>query len=272
MSDPQLTFLQRHGPAAAAYPVEPEAIPTFAVESGSYAVRFARTAEDLERLLELRYRVFNLELGEGLDESHHTGRDEDELDARMHHLIITSRSSGEVVGTYRMQTATMARRYGGFYTAAEFDLGTLPDALIEQSVEIGRACIAKEHRNGRVLNLLWRGLAEYLVHNSKHALFGCCSLTTQDEGLGLTTHAHLTSIGAVHADYAVAPLPACKCEAPVDGQPSPVHIPALFQSYLSLGAKVLGPPAIDRSFKTIDWLVILDTREIDFNTYRHFFR
>lgn len=54
--------------------------------------------------------------------------------------------------------------------------------------------------------------------------------------------------------------------------PGPAHIPALFQSYLNLGAKVLGPPAIDRQFKTIDWLVMLDVREIDPMTYRHFFR
>jgi putative hemolysin len=51
-----------------------------------------------------------------------------------------------------------------------------------------------------------------------------------------------------------------------------VHIPALFQSYLTLGARICGPPAIDRLFKTIDFLVLLDTRELDPAAFRTFFR
>ena len=39
-----------------------------------------------------------------------------------------------------------------------------------------------------------------------------------------------------------------------------------------MGAKVISPPAIDRDFKTIDWLVMLDVRTIDPATYRFFFR
>lgn len=257
---------------APTYPAEPGSIPATKIEAGSYLVRFARTPEDLDRVLALRYRIFNLELGEGLDESHHSGRDEDELDARMHHLMIVTRQAGEVVGTYRMQTAEMADRRGGFYAAQEFDLGTLPASVIDASVEIGRACVAQEHRNGRVLGLLWRGLAEYLVWNRKHFLFGCCSLTSQDEALGVATHEHLTRIGAVHPTLRVEPLPAVRCEALLPATDDPAHVPALFQSYLALGAKVIGPPAIDRLFKTIDWLVALDVRDIDPTSYRHFFR
>ena len=145
----------------AVYPACPAAIPDLHLEAGSFLVRFARTPEDLDQVLRLRYEIFNLELGEGLDESHATGRDEDELDARFHHLIIERRDSAMVVGTYRMQTAEMARAGGGFYADPEFDLSTLPAEVRDATVEIGRACVAKEHRNGRVLHLLWRGLASY---------------------------------------------------------------------------------------------------------------
>ncbi|MFN0179671.1 MAG: GNAT family N-acetyltransferase [Gemmatimonadales bacterium] len=254
------------------YPAEPAAIPDGCIEAGNYSVRYARTAEDLDRVLTLRYRIFNLELGEGLDASHGTGRDEDELDARMHHLMIVSRQSNEVVGTYRMQTAEMAARRGGFYSAQEFDLSLLPAEVVTDAVEIGRAGVAKEHRNGRVLSLLWRGLAEYLVWNRKHYLFGCCSLTSQDPRLGTATHAHLQRLGAVHPTLRVTPLPGAGCDPAAPLGEAPAHIPALFESYLQLGAKVMGPPAIDRLFKTIDWLVILDVREIDPTTRRRFFR
>jgi len=35
-------------------------------------------------------------------------------------------------------------------------------------------------------------------------------------------------------------------------------IPKLLRAYLSLGAKVCGPPALDRHFKTIDFLTLMD--------------
>ncbi len=254
------------------YPTAPESIPDLVIEAGSYTVRYAATAADLEQILRLRYRVFNVELGEGIDESHHTGKDEDELDARFHHLMIVA-LTGEVVGTYRMQTAEMARSQGGFYSEQEFDFSEFPEEVVRGAAEIGRACVAKEHRNGRVLHLLWRGLAAYLTWNRKHYLFGCCSLTTQDPALGIAAHRHLEVIGAVHPTLRAHPRPECRCQLGDQSrtQPAP-HVPALFQTYLALGAKVCGPPAMDRKFKTIDWLVILDTETIDPATHRTFFR
>ena len=240
------------------YPAAIEALPPDTVAGSSYVVRFARNREDLEALLRLRFEVFNLELNEGLVESYATGLDEDELDARFHHLMIAERSSGRVVGTYRMQTSEMAATYGGFYSASEYDLTSMPADLLERSVEIGRACVAKPHRNGRVLHLLWRGLAAYLAWNRKSALFGCCSLTSQDPALGVATLRHLEREGHLHESIALPVVPQCACEiAPGAAEPEP-HIPALFATYLNLGAKVCGAPAIDRRFRTIDVLVLLD--------------
>jgi putative hemolysin len=257
---------------ALTYPTAPESVPDLLLEAGSYTVRYAVSADDLDQVLRLRYRIFNLELGEGLDESHRTGKDEDELDARFHHLMIADRT-GDVVGTYRMQTAEMAAAGGGFYSEQEFDLSLLPADVLAAAAEIGRACVSREHRNGRVLHLLWRGLAAYLTWNRKHYLFGCCSLTSQDPALGLAVHRHLEAGGMVHPSLRANPRSECRCD-PVDPTatlPTP-HVPALFQTYLALGAKALGPPAIDRRFKTIDWLVALDTSAIDPATHRTFFR
>jgi putative hemolysin len=38
----------------------------------------------------------------------------------------------------------------------------------------------------------------------------------------------------------------------------PIKIPKLLRAYLTLGAKICGPPALDRQFKTIDFLTLLD--------------
>jgi putative hemolysin len=173
-----------------------------------------------------------------------------------------------------MQTGEMAAA-GGYYCSGLFDVESLPRGIRDQAVEIGRACVAKPHRNGRVLQLLWRGLASYLEWNHKTVLFGCCSLTSQDPGYGLAVHRHLEHLGAGHKSLRVQPRSQASCLAAAAAgtlrYPTP-KIPALFQAYLTLGARILGPPAIDRDFKTIDWLVLLNVAELDRLTYRAFFR
>lgn len=257
---------------ASSYPIWPDSLPDEVLSAGSYEVRFARTPPELDELLRLRYEIFNRELGEGLAQSHLTGRDEDELDWRFHHLIIRDKRTSAVVGTYRMQTAEMAEALGGFYTAGEFDLSSMPTTMVRAAVEVGRACVAREHRNGRVLHLLWRGLAAYLAWNRKRYLFGCCSLTSQDPSLGLATLAHLDATGHLHPEILVHPLPEAACQVSAGSPLPPAHIPALFQSYLNLGAKVCGPPAIDRLFQTIDFFVLLDVDGLSPRVFRTFFR
>ena len=105
-----------------------------------------------------------------------------------HHLLVEDRASETIVGTYRMQTSEMAARACGFYSAGEFALESLPPELVGDAVEVGRACISREHRGRQVLFLLWRGLAAYLMHFGKRYLFGCCSLSTQEEEVGLALH------------------------------------------------------------------------------------
>lgn len=256
------------------YPSFPHLLPVEELAAGRYVVRFARSVEDLDAIERLRFEIFNLELGEGLDSAYATGRDHDELDPHFHHLLIACQTTGEVVGTYRLQTSEMARSRQGFYSAGEFELGGLPRDFIENAVEVGRACVAKDHRNGRVLNLLWRGLALYLLHNAKRYIFGCCSLTSQDVAVGQATMAFLEREGCLHPTLLAPPLAGMGC---ADADPdaviaATVSIPPLFQSYLQLGAKVFGPPAIDRQFKTIDFLVALDVASLDEHSYRFFFR
>jgi putative hemolysin len=50
-----------------------------------------------------------------------------------------------------------------------------------------------------------------------------------------------------------------------------VEIPSLFRTYLRFGARVCGGPAIDRGFKTIDFLVFLDLMDLDSGARKMFF-
>jgi putative hemolysin len=248
-------------------------LPHSAIGDARYHVRFAETAEELDAVLKLRFDVFNLELGEGLTSSFLTGRDEDEFDASCHHLMVVERSSGAVVGTYRLQTSAMAAAGRGFYSSGEFDLSCLPASVLDDAVEVGRACIARVHRNTRVLFLLWRGLAAYLAHNRKRYLFGCCSLTSQDAREGGRVAAFLERGGHMHPTLRVRPRPGLECdpaEADEDGGAG-TRVTPLFNIYLRYGARVCGLPAIDRSFGTIDFLVLFDADGMDRRTHRMFF-
>lgn len=253
------------------YPQFTEQIPPDEVRAGKYLIRFAQNENDLDAILRLRYEIFNLELGEGLDESAATQRDTDEFDAQCHHLMIVEQQSNRIIGTYRMQTSEMARAGRGFYSHTEFDLSQLPPPVLEDACEIGRACIAREHRNGRVLFLLWKGLALYIKHNAKRYLFGCCSLTTQDPEVGLETLKYLDDQGHMHPDICIPAQPGYECLLPdmqVKTFPK-VEIPRLMRIYLNYQARICSAPAIDRLFKTIDFLGLIDVRDLDEKTYQN---
>jgi len=248
-------------------------IPKWEVQKGRYLARFVRTHDELDSVLKLRFEVFNLELGEGLVSSFRTSRDLDEFDEACHHLIVLDTEQNQVVGTYRMQTSGMASAANGFYTANEFDLSRLPPVVLDNAVELGRACVAQAHRNAGALFLLWKGLAAYLTLNRKRYLFGCCSLTSQDANEGRRVWRALKQQGHLHPNLCAPPQPGYECAADdqeVD-QATEVKIPRLFRTYLRYGAKVCSPPAIDRQFKTIDFLALFDVAGMDAETARFFF-
>ena len=242
------------------YPQYRAALPDFVETSGQYSVRFANTARDLGEVQRLRFAVFNLELAEGLSQSYASCRDEDAYDRHSHHLMVTERDSGAVIGTYRMQTLEMAAELG-FYSETEFDLGALRDDFLPAAVELGRACIAADHRNTRVLFLLWRGLAAYMLHNDKRYFFGCCSLTSQDAAVGQRVLQQLEAAGHLDPHWTATPQPGLECVADASGV-APVKIPKLMRTYLQYGARIAGPPAIDHSFGTIDYLAVFDLQGI----------
>ena len=89
------------------YPRFRNSLPPTELREGKYVVRFASSPEELDQVLKLRFEVFNLELGEGLESSYLTGRDVDEHDLTCHHLMVVEEATGNLVGTYRLQTGAI---------------------------------------------------------------------------------------------------------------------------------------------------------------------
>lgn len=240
-----------------------ERIPPLLRELESYQLRFARTAADLEAVRRLRFRVFNVELGEGLPQSYRTGLDADPYDVQCQHLMVIERASGRCIGTYRMQTWECAREGRGFSSAVEFALEDLPLTLRIDAVELGRACIEEPHRNRRVLFLLWQGLVEYARFHGKHHMFGCSSLTSQEPAAGLRLHQQLAADGHVDPRVQLRVRPGHSCEATPSAilAQGKIEVPRLFRAYLRHGARIIGAPAIDREFGTIDFLTLVALTE-----------
>jgi putative hemolysin len=245
------------------YPLCEPQIPAWIVRRPPYRARFARTPRDLEAAQRLRYRVFNLELGEGLAASRATGRDADAFDATSHHLLVIDERDDIVVGTYRLSTLELASHGTDFYAAGEFDLSGLAADALAAGVELGRACIAAPHRGQTVLALLFQGISAYVTHNHKRFLFGCASLPRQLAPAASRLTAELRAQGRVDAELRVRPR--AGYEPPPD-DPSVVAgkdaVPPLVRRYLRLGARVAAEPAFDRDFGTLDYFTWLDVRAL----------
>jgi len=250
----------------------PSIKPALATRAGrrpGYRLHLATTPEDLEAAQRLRFEVFNLELGEGLATSYALGRDEDAYDAYCDHLLVQNDETGEVIGTYRLQTGQLAAAHLGYYSEQEFRFAPYESMRCEL-VELGRACVHRDHRHLGVLGLLWRGIALYAHERGARYLIGCSSLTSRDPALGASTYAQFQDDGFTaepHLLTTPTPAFACPLHERTTSCPAP---PKLLRTYLSIGATICGPPAIDREFGTIDFLTLLDLHALSASAKAHF--
>jgi putative hemolysin len=280
-SDPSTHSVEMSNPVLfPSLPLVP-ARPGIHAEVGKYRVRLAHTAEDREAACRLRFRVFNIEMGEGLESSYETGLDTDQFDLFCEHLLVEEKSTHRIVGTYRMQSGETAARNLGYYSEQEFCFAPY-EPLRSGILELGRASIDREHRTSEVLTLLWRGIAQYATDMGLRYLVGCSSLNSQDPSEGWQVY-HQLEHYRVSPEFATEPTAAYACPHEQKGmhaQPSPCNgksslpslpkVPRLLRTYLAIGARICAPPAWDREFGTIDLLTLLDLKMLSPSARNHF--
>ena len=255
--------------------------PRIHAEVGRYRLRLAESAEDREAAFRLRFRVFNIELGEGLESSYDNGLDTDQFDACCEHLLVEDKlelnGSRRIVGTYRMQSGETAAHHFGYYSGQEFHLAPY-EPLRAGVLELGRACIDREHRTPEVLMLLWRGIAQYATCMGLRYLIGCSSINSQEPAEGWQMYGQLAHY-RVPQEFETTPTETFTCPIEPQGAaqlpPSQsdrssqepqgltaaeVKVPKLLRTYLAIGARIAAPPAWDRAFGTIDFLTLLDLK------------
>ena len=284
----QLALFERHaGSVAILDPPVPNFVPEIPftqprihAEVGRYRVRLAETREDREAGCRLRFKVFNMELGEGLESSYETGLDTDQFDSICEHLLVedlhAANASRRIVGTYRMQSGATAARHLGYYSEQEFSFA--PYELLRPGIlELGRASIDREHRTPEVLTLLWRGIAQYATGTGLRYLVGCSSLNSRNPHEGWQLYRQLETF-RVLPEFATEPTPEYLCpnepheacaqplvSGVLSAPETPAHseavkVPRLLKTYLAIGARIAAPPAWDRGFGTIDFLTLLDLK------------
>lgn len=231
----------------------------------SFVVKLATSPEELEAAQRLRYDVFVKELGGGGHLVDHDRKlERDRFDPYFDHLIVTDAAKDAIVGVYRMMRRDQAEAAGGFYSAAEYDLGPLMRSG-RKVLELGRSCLHKDYRGGMALFHLWNGLAAYIAEHRIEILFGVASFHGTDidrlaAPLSLLHHRHLAPPALrVRAQSDAFQRMDLIADAALDQRAAMVQIPALIKAYLRLGGFVGEGAFIDHAFNTTDVCLVLDT-------------
>jgi putative hemolysin len=250
------------------------------VHAGQMEIRLAESAAEIEAAQALRYRVFYEEMSaEPTPEMARARRDFDAFDAYCDHLIVLDRArgAGGVIATYRLMRRQAAARCGRFYTADEYEIGRLL-AIPGEILELGRSCVDRRYRTRPTMQLLWRGIAEYVQHHDIELMFGCASLPgTDPKALALPLshlgHHHLAPEplrprAVAHRYEEMRLMPADQ----VDARAALAALPPLIKGYLRLGGFVGEGAVVDHQFHTTDICVVVKTNLMTERYYRHYTR
>lgn len=243
------------------------------LRAGSLEVRLARDRDEVAAAQALRYRVFYREMSaEPSAAMAATRRDFDDFDAVCDHLLVLDheapgRSEPVIVGTFRLLRRSVARRFGRFYSADEYDIARLV-AIEGEILELGRSCVDAAYRNRATIQLLLRGIGAYVARHRIVLMFGCASLPGVDPDalalpLAYLHHYHLapTALRARALPERHVAMDRLPREA-VDPRAALAALPPMIKGYLRAGCRVGDGAVIDRQFHTVDVCIVLDIDQV----------
>ncbi len=232
-----------------------------------YTLLLTNDSAHIDAAQRLRYEVFSTEPGFALVND--AGVDADRFDAFCDHILVRDDDSGAIVGCYRMLPPSGAIAAGGLYTATEFEVSAL-DALRPSMVEMGRAVVRSDHRNGAVVLMMWSGILAYLDRCGYDYVIGCVSVPTHGTGApGSDMRGVRDVVRSRHwapREHIVVPYrPVMLDGLGLDQIEPPARpaLPPLMRGYLRLGARICGDPAHDPEFGVGDFPALLSKRQAD---------
>ena len=196
--------------------------------------------------------------------------DSDEYDKFCDHLVVIDKSVADdfVVGTYRLLLKPKFLARQRFYSESEFDISNLLDGNKSTLLEAGRSCVHEQYRDGRIIRLLWRGLATYIVNNRVDLIFGCASFPSSNYKLFIKQLSYLYHYHKTPKSLSTRPVKNLRAnfnimnKNKIDIEKEFRNLPPLIKAYIRVGAWI-GPGAIvDSKFDTTDVLIVLNSKKI----------
>ena len=252
------------------------------LRSNNLGVRIAVSAAEVDAVQALRYRVFYEEMGARPDAATAASRrDVDAYDAVADHLVVVDHDRGAgpeaIVGCYRLIRRAAAAKVGRFYSSAEYDVAKLIN-LPGEILELGRSCVAADYRTRGTMQLLWRGIAAYVLLHRVDLMFGCASLP----GTDLDAIApQLTYLWRNHlAPEEIRPRALPERYVAMDRMPPDAvnagralnDLPPLIKGYLRLGGFIGDGAVLDEQFNTTDVCIVVKTDLINAKYSKHYER
>ncbi len=257
------------------------------VRQGDLEVRLARNFKEIKKAQKLRYKIFYEEMAAKPNWlMRMTKRDIDAYDAVCDHLLVldhSKRKGKRIVGTYRLLRQEVASRHRGFYSAGEFDLTSLLTSSFQkqmgegrQLLELGRSCVHKDYRANSTINMLWKGIAEYLKEHNIAYMFGCASFEgvkpdEHKEALAYLYHNHLVPDDfKVCAQDGLSKNMNTMAADEIDVRRARRALPPLIKGYLRLGCFIGDGAVVDHQFGTTDVFIMLPVERIASRYSKHY--
>lgn len=240
-----------------------------ATDTGRYSVVISTDPADIEAAQRLRYQTFAEEMGATLPQAVRgslTGQmiDVDQFDPYSDHLLAKDAATGQVVGCYRLLPPDGAEAAGGIFADTIFDIGGVNE-LRSSLVELGRASVHADHRNGAVMGLLWAGILRYQEITGHEWGVGCLSVRMEGGGSrgALVRGVRDTAFRVRPAppQYRVTPRNPVRVNGlSLDELPDPgrVRVPPMVQGSLRVGGMICGEPSYDPDFDMADFVVLIN--------------
>jgi len=245
------------------------------IEVNNFVVKIADKQSELKKAQALRYSVFYKEKKAKQTMSKKILKlDYDKVDKFADHLIVIDKNrkyiENRIIGTYRLIRGNVANHFDGFYTSSEFDLSNVLNSYkLNQILELGRSCVHKDYRNGTIMNLLWKAVAEYVKIYDIKIILGCASFEGTNVMKYSNEFSYLRRNFSLPDELFVKSLdrkiyPAYEeANLGISDLRTFIKLPPLIKGYLRLGGKVSSECFVDYKFNTIDLCVIVNTENIE---------
>lgn len=237
----------------------------------NFKVKLVETEEELYKVRRLRYEALILGHRDPSTITFEESFTEEDRDCD--NLIVVDTTNDTVVGSYRFITKEMFERPNcrieSFYSEWGFNIDDLKK-LPYKILELGKAAVHKDYRNGVVIKLMLKGASEYAKEHGLRLLFGIITMPEMTDADLRNVFSYLY-YRSPQTDPNMQPY-ALEPSIPMDSVPieeidvlkAKRQIPTAVKAYLALGCK-FAKSACPRNklLHHADMLIMLDIENMN---------